>query len=194
MKTAAMIVDEIIRREGDRFTDHPADRGGPTKYGITLATLREWRQRKESHAVVTRTQVSELTEPEARDIYTHMYFIEPGFIHVNSPPLQGLLVDCGVQHGPKRATEWLQRAIHVEPDGWFGPVTRERANSATMTGSMVRGVYCDILAQRIKFYGAVITKDPERLKAQEAGYRLQAENAAGWMNRLAEFIDESGVL
>ena len=32
------IIDGIIRREGSTYTNDPADPGGPTKYGITLAT------------------------------------------------------------------------------------------------------------------------------------------------------------
>ncbi len=35
-QTDAQIIDAILRREGG-FVDHPADRGGATKYGITHA-------------------------------------------------------------------------------------------------------------------------------------------------------------
>ena len=40
--TTKEIIDGIIKREGG-YVDHPADRGGPTKFGITLATLEAWR-------------------------------------------------------------------------------------------------------------------------------------------------------
>ena len=37
--TDAELVDEIIRREGhSRFADHPDNKWGPTKFGITLKT------------------------------------------------------------------------------------------------------------------------------------------------------------
>ena len=33
------LIDELIEREGG-FVSHPADRGGPTRYGITEAVAR----------------------------------------------------------------------------------------------------------------------------------------------------------
>ena len=38
------IIDGLIVAEGG-YVDHPADRGGPTKYGITRKTLAAWRKR-----------------------------------------------------------------------------------------------------------------------------------------------------
>lgn len=35
------MIDDIIRREGE-YVDHPNDRGGPTKYGITQKTLSQY--------------------------------------------------------------------------------------------------------------------------------------------------------
>jgi len=39
---AANVIYDLIEREGG-FSNHPADKGGPTKYGITQQTLSEWR-------------------------------------------------------------------------------------------------------------------------------------------------------
>ena len=56
--TVREIVDDVLRREGE-FVQHPADAGGPTKFGITQATLADWR-----HAPVTASDVSALTIDE----------------------------------------------------------------------------------------------------------------------------------
>ena len=41
--TAQKIIDGIIKREGG-YVNNPTDRGGPTKFGITLTTLGVWRE------------------------------------------------------------------------------------------------------------------------------------------------------
>ena len=42
MPTVHDIAREIVAREGG-WSDHPADPGGPTNHGVTLATLRRLR-------------------------------------------------------------------------------------------------------------------------------------------------------
>ena len=164
---ATQILDDIIRREGG-FVDHPADRGGPTKYGITQRTLSEWLKRE-----ATREDVESLTEPAARSIYFDLYLREPRFNQIEDERLRALVVDSGVNHGVRRAAKWLQRAAGVADDGIVGPRTL-----AAVNGSDSAALYRKVLAQRAIFYGKIITNDPS-----------QAVFAHGWMRRLAEFID-----
>lgn len=194
MKTAANIIDDVIYREGRIYSNHAADRGGPTKYGITLATLREWRRRTDAQAITSAEDVKALTEQDARAIYAHMYFIDPGFSDLSDLPLQGLLVDCAVNHGVTRAVKWLQKALSLHPDGILGPITLRAANSPAHAGPLMRSTYASIVAQRIEFYGEIITNDPLLDEAKAAGFRLQAENALGWMRRTKEFVHEIAVL
>lgn len=163
---ADRVIDDILRREGG-YVDHPADRGGPTKYGITQATLAAWRGR-----AVTAVDVQALTQDEAREIYAEEYIRKPGFDRVNGERLSAFLVDSAVNHGPATAAKFLQRALGVSADGVIGPATR----SALYNSDPVR-IFHRALAERAKFYGRLITDDPS-----------QAPFAAGWMNRLAEFI------
>jgi len=184
MTTAQTIIDDLIRREGSEFSNHPADKGGPTKYGITQRTLQRHRE-----APVSIDDVRNLTETEARMIYWKDYVDGPGFALIQDPALVGLLVDSSVQHGADDAIAWLQRALKVKVDGKLGPVTATAANSRPL-----RTVYAEVLAQRCSYYGRLVSDDPKRVQAAIAGFRLQAENAAGWNNRLAEFIRQTAVL
>lgn len=111
------IIDRILRAEGG-YVDHPADRGGPTNFGVTLSTLRAWRV-----APVGAEDVRRLTREEARAIYRRRYLEEPGFGVVEDGGLRLILVDCGVLYGPRRAVLWLQAALGVTEDGLLGPAT-----------------------------------------------------------------------
>ena len=119
--------------------------------------------------------MSALTTDEARAIYRQRYVADPGFEGIKHPPLLALLVDAGVHSGPKRAVEWLQTALGVSADGVLGPRTR----AALMSADPVV-LYRRVLATRLRFLGRLITQD-----------RRQAAFAAGWMNRLAEWVEET---
>jgi lysozyme family protein len=161
------IIDDIIQREGG-FVDNPADRGGPTKYGITQATLAEARGRS-----VTRDDIAALTVGEARAIYRRKYVDEPGFASIPDP-LLGLVVDTAVHSGVKAAVLMLQKALGVAPvDGILGPATK-----AAMQRAGTDLLYRRFLAERIRYLGEVIRSRP-----------ANAVFAAGWMNRVADFVD-----
>lgn len=163
--SADTILDGIIRREGTKYTDHAADRGGPTKYGITQQALTAWRGKQ-----VTPYEVAALTRDEALAIYRSRY-VRP-FEFISDARLLELVVDCGVNHGVNRAIKWMQAAAGTEVDGFVGPATR-----AAVAAKSPAVMYAMVLALRARFYGRIITNDP-----------TQAVFAAGWMNRLAGFI------
>jgi lysozyme family protein len=127
------IIDDILKKEGAAYTNNPLDRGGPTKYGITLKTMQGIRPG------ATATDVQNLTEDAARRIYYDLYVVKPGFVHVAAqmPQLGAKMVDAGVNVGPGRASRWLQTALNsfnrsylstpdypeVTVDGAIGPAT-----------------------------------------------------------------------
>jgi len=161
------IISDILRREGG-FVNHNDDRGGPTNFGITQASLAAYR-----HVPASIQDVRDLSEDEARKIYVSEYLERPNFHRIHDEKLRKLVVDCGVNHGVSRAAKFLQRAAAVYVDGACGPKTLEQVNK-----SNAELLFRKVLAERIQFYGRLITRDPS-----------QAVFAAGWMNRVAEFIE-----
>lgn len=161
------IIEELLRREGG-YVNHPADRGGPTNFGITQKTLSAWRKRS-----VSAQEVKDLQEPEAREIYASLFIAEPKLDQVQDVALRELLVDCAVNHGPGRAVKWLQMAVGADPDGILGPRTLEALSTQRAVD-----LYRRVLATRIVFYGQLISKD-----------RSQAAFAGGWAKRAAEFVE-----
>lgn len=173
-----MPIKDILRREGG-FVDHPADRGGPTNFGITAATLGDWRGLGRP---ASREEVRALTEREARKIYTQRYLTDTGFAQIRNAKLRDLLLDCAVHHGPRRASIWLQEAVGVTADGKVGPKTLEAvANYGRGDDGRRRRSFASlrmtILSKRLVFLGALITNDPK-----------QAVFAKGWMVRVSEFL------
>ncbi len=177
------IIDAILKREGwPRYTNRPSDRGGPTKGGITLDTLSAWRKRP-----VTAADVEALDEAEVRAIYRSRYIDGPGFSSITDADLRALVIDSGVNHGTGRASTWLQDAVNdvagrplLKVDGAVGPKTL-----AAVNGADAGGLWRSVFAARMRFYGQIITGDARKRGRTED----DALNAAGWLNRLAEFID-----
>jgi lysozyme family protein len=112
------ILRDVLKREGwPTYTEHPQDRGGPTKGGITIRTLRQWRQRP-----CTRKELQRLDEREALQILERRY-VDANGIHRLTGTLQEQVIDNAVLSGPQLAVKDLQRAVDTTTDGIIGPVT-----------------------------------------------------------------------
>lgn len=170
------IINDIIEREGG-YVNNPADRGGPTKYGITHQTLASWRGVDR----VTAAQVELMTKDEARAIYRQRYLVGPGLWHLNSPELRAVAVDCFVTHKPKVAIRMLQEAVGTRTDGILGPVTIAAANQ--MNGKRAAILMC---CARFRFFGRLISGD--LTDADHDGIPDNTEFAAGWINRTADLL------
>ena len=109
------ILDAILRREGG-YVDHKDDRGRCTNYGITIATLRDWRQQP-----VTCDDVRKLTETEAREIYRARY-LKPfdGIDAAIKPQVVDIAVNAGVSRArailalAQQSSKPIQVALTVE--------------------------------------------------------------------------------
>ena len=61
------IFESILHHEGRVFTDIKADRGGATKFGVTLATLQQLQPS------ATKEDVEDMDEGGAREIYLRLW-------------------------------------------------------------------------------------------------------------------------
>ena len=171
MTIDSMLAD-VMRREGGFVRDR-ADRGGPTNYGITQATLRAWRRRP-----VTADDVRQLAADEAREIYRRRYVEAPGFDSLPDP-LRAQVIDDGVLSGPRTAVRDLQRAVRrsgapVAVDGRLGPQTR-----AVLDASDTRVVHARLLQVRAERLARLVRRDP-----------TQARFLAGWVRRVTAFAED----
>ena len=172
------LIDGILEREGwpayhDRGED---DRGGPTKGGITLRTLSEWRERE-----VTVQELQALTEEEARYIYLRRYVYAPGFDAIEDDELRFQVVDAGVLHGTGWAARRLQELIGVSADGIIGPVTQGalRHYNPTRLGILFG-------CRRAKKLARLVRDDVRR----RGLYRGDITNLVGWVDRALAFVED----
>jgi lysozyme family protein len=123
---ADQLVGALIDREGG-YVDNPADKGGPTCFGITQTVAR---------AQGYRGPMRQLPREEAAAIYKRLYWLRPSFNEIakRSERIARELFDTGVNMGPAVAVTFLQRALtalnrnggdypDLVPDGRIGPQT-----------------------------------------------------------------------
>jgi lysozyme family protein len=103
--TVDRLINDVIGREGG-YSNHPADTGGATRWGVTEAVAR-------AHGY--RGDMRSFPRDEAVRIYTRVYWERPGFDRVSAiaPKIAAELFDTGVNMGPSVAVSFLQRALNA---------------------------------------------------------------------------------
>lgn len=174
--------DRIIARktglEGGYVND-PADRGGETNHGITIATARSYGY---------TGPMRDLSKETATEIYVKMYWDKMRLdqIHAVSPVLADRMMDFGINAGTGTAVKWLQRILNVlnnqgkqwpdiTADGAMGPRTLNALNSL-VTRRGQEGVQCVLLA----LIGSQTTHYITISESRETNERF----TYGWLNRV----------
>ena len=156
----------VLKAEGG-YTNHPADRGGPTNKGILQREYDQYRRRKGLPAA----DVRDILNAEVADIYLHDYWLA-GRCDRMPWPVSLAHFDACVNTGVTQAAKFLQRTVGTRSDGLIGPLTLgaltaavERESAGALAGRLAR--------QRIAFYRQLAKTDPEQLVFLK-----------GWLNRL----------
>lgn len=155
----------IIQREGG-YVNHPADKGGPTNFGITQMTLSEFRKRP-----VTAEDVRNMERSEAAAIYLERYVNPWRFAEAEGPLFEHLL-DMGVNHGIGGASKILQRALGVEADGQIGPISIKAYRDIDKGELEIR-----LVAERAILFAQIVKANPS-----------QSVFIEGWMRRVMSFL------
>ncbi|MBI5329333.1 MAG: hypothetical protein HZB71_01860 [Betaproteobacteria bacterium] len=172
----AMLTD-VLKKEGG-YVNNPADRGGPTKFGITQATLSKFLER-----AVSVDEVKNLDIGTARDIYELRYYRQP---RIDKLPqaIQPFVFDCAVNHGPRRAIQFVQQVCNeaglgpLASDGQMGPKTKAVADACyEMMGEWMVAA---LVEERRMFYLAIVDHDPS-----------QKTFIKGWLARANSFLPQA---
>jgi lysozyme family protein len=159
----------VLASEGwDAYTNNPDDPGGPTRFGITMATLQSWRGMP-----VGPDDVKALGQDEALAIYSDRYW-RPICGDDLPPGIDLAVFDAAVNMGPGTAARLLQRCLGVADDGKIGPQTIEAAEDADAVA-----LVSAFSERRLAYYQALSTWDT-------FGH--------GWTNRVNRVEDQAKAL
>jgi type VI secretion system secreted protein VgrG len=170
-------LDVVLRHEGSRYTDDPHDPGGPTRWGVTLGTLRQIRPG------ATPSDVARLTREEAEETYRRLWW-EPLLLDaVAGQTVAAKIFDLSINLGVPAGVRLLQRALGqlghpVAIDGVMGPITIAAVNAVNPHSLLL-----ELASLQTAYYRSLIARSPELDR-----YRR------GWLARAAwPFTPSSGV-
>jgi lysozyme family protein len=167
--------EEIVKKEGG-YVNHPNDRAGPTKFGVTQKTLSKYLGRK-----ATIADVRSLSKDTAIDIYFRDYYYLPK-IHTLPKELQLFVTDMSVNHGPANAIFILQDVLATcgmipksAIDKILGPKTAKA--TADLYAKIGDDLINKLVLRRKEFYRSIVRNDP-----------TQQVFLNGWLARADSFL------
>ncbi len=168
-----------LRWEGG-FSNHPNDPGGATMKGVTQKVFHAWLEARDEPP----REVKTITDAELQDIYWSNYW-QLARCEVMPRPLDAMMFDGAVNHGPGGAGRLLQQALNacgesLKVDGAIGQQTLLAVARHTAPAES-RKLAEEWLTAREALYRRIVARKPE------TGVFL-----AGWLNRLADLKHATG--
>ncbi len=162
------LIPHIIKWEGGaKYTNDPLDRGGATKYGITLNTLISNHYDINHDGKVNVDDVKALQLENFKKILKSQYWDKWKADMIVNQSLANLLVDWLWGSG-KYAITITQRLLGVPADGVVGMKTINALNASNQ-----RIIYNKVWEARKQFYYNIVKSNPS-----------QSKWLKGWLNRL----------
>lgn len=185
----AIAMAALYANEGG-YVDHPADRGGKTRYGITENVARSNGYTGHMRAFPKHCDAN--TRVCADAIYGRFYIANPGFQPLASiePAILWEAFDSAVLHGPPVPSRWLQQAINAKcgaglaVDGKVGPRTIAAYQSCQRTLGRVPAcvaVLDRMDAAQLAYFKAIVARRP----SQKAFYKGWTSHRIGNVDRKA---------
>lgn len=178
MKTIEEVINDVLAQEGGYVND-PNDKGGPTKYGISLRYARGIGLDLNHDGETDLDDILLVTREEAIVLYFDDFYFGPR-INRLPEPIQPQMVDIAVNSGPPRAIIMLQKTLNrchgyeLDEDGVMGPSTR-RCAEEVCDGEWER-LNNNLVDVRSAFYRNLAARD-ER----------QGKFLRGWLRRAESF-------
>ena len=162
------LIPHILKWEGgSKFTNDPLDRGGATKYGVTIGTLQGIKYDTNRDGNVDINDVKSLQLDDFKVILKKQYWDRWKADDITNQSVANLLVDWLWGSG-KHGIIIPQRLLGVPADGKVGNVTINALNASNQ-----RIIYNKVWQARKQFYYNIVKNNPS-----------QSKWLKGWLNRL----------
>lgn len=166
--TDVMILAPFILSFEGGFVNDPADRGGATNKGVTIATWRKVGYDKDGDGDIDVADLKLITDREAVDAVLRPHYWDRWKAdQIESQSLANILVDW-VWGSGAHGIKMPQRMLGVKPDGIVGPKTLAALNEADH-----KELFLAIKAERKEFFERIVTAKPSQKKFLK-----------GWLRRL----------
>lgn len=167
----------LIKSEGILFTVTQYDRGGATKYGVTMGTYKIWCNSKlvkiqcdkNKDGALTSDDLRSTTLDDVRPIYKKLYWDLVRADEIKSQGIAELIGDMTINCGTgfrNQHIKSIQRFVGVNQDGVIGTKTIKAINKAHQLK-----LYNHIFKYRSDFY-------------KKVGRGNQKKFVNGWLNRI----------
>lgn len=167
MNRAEICIDWLLEVEGF-YSNDLADRGGATKYGISLRFLGLLPNRQgdlDGDGDVDIDDVRFMSLDRARLFYLTEFWSK-SLCTLLQPGLDVAVFCASVNHGVEQSTRLLQAALKVPADGRIGKRTLAAAD-AVHVGEFLP----DLLSHRARFYADIVRADSSQAKWERGWYR-----------------------
>lgn len=162
------LIPHILKWEGgNKYTNDPLDRGGATKYGVTIGTLQGLKYDTNRDGKVDVNDVKSLQLDDFKRILKSQYWDRWKADNIANQSVANLLVDWTWGSGVN-GIKIPQRLLGVPADGIVGNVTINALNDTNQ-----RALYNKVWETRKQFYHNIVAKNPS-----------QSKWLKGWLNRL----------
>lgn len=169
MAQHSKLIPYVLKWEGG-WSDDPADAGGATMKGITLATYTAYRHKK-GLPIPTKNDLKNISQKDWEDIFKSMYWDRWKADNIENQSIANLLVDwlwTSGQYGIK----FPQRVLGLTDDGLVGPKTLAAINNYPNKKELFNKLW----ERRKQHFTSIANSRPGNQKFLK-----------GWLNRLNDF-------
>lgn len=163
-----------LEHEGKVFEDVPGDRGGPTKWGITIGRLAQVKGVKcpakgTAAYAALRQELKDLAPERIEEIYRADYW---DAVRGDELPagLDYCVADFGLNSGPSRAVKYLQRLLEQPQTGTLQDEAIQEIARHPLDELIT--TYCD---ERARFLNQIVENNPSQAKFRK-----------GWLSRVGD--------